>query len=107
MIGIEKFFKSGYVIERKTETKKTGGAVIQAWVTHLTVDGCLRQLTAEERIAAGQKTGFSTHRLYTHVADITLADRLNVSGTIYEIKGPPNNPMGMDRFLQIDLELML
>jgi SPP1 family predicted phage head-tail adaptor len=106
MRGIEKFYKPGIVIERKTDIKKAGGAVKQEWAPHITISGQIRPLSGDERLSADKKTLFASHRLYTDPADITEADRVNDNGLIYDIKFV-HDPMNFGRFLQIDLELML
>lgn len=102
---IEDYYKPGIIIERSTEIKKAGGATKPTWTTHLTVDGLIRSLTGDERLAADKMTLYSTHRFYTDPADITEADRVNDGGILYRIKFP-DDPMSFGRFMQIDLELM-
>lgn len=104
-MAIEDYYKPGIIIERSTEVKKPGGATKPTWTTHLTVDGLIRSLSGDERLAADKMTLYSTHRLYTDQADITEADRVNDNGQIYDIKFV-HDPMGFGRFMQIDLELM-
>lgn len=104
-MAIDDYFEPDIIIQRNTSTKKVSGKMLDAWATHLTVDGRIRPLTGKERLAADKVTLYATHRLYTFVADIAESDRVSDSGNIYEIKFV-HNPMNFDRFLQVDLELM-
>lgn len=103
---IQKWFEPGIVIQRLTQTANDMGGFVDTWTTHLTISGRIRPLNGTEKLSADKTTLFATHKLYCNVADITERDRVSFSGKVYEIKFV-SNPMNFDRFLQIDLELIV
>lgn len=103
MVGMQKYFKSGIVVERYTETRDDFGGIVEAWVTHLEIEGRIRPLSGNERLASSKETLFANYRLYCNVADIKNTDRVVYDGKTYNIKFVAD-PMDFGRFLQVDLE---
>jgi len=103
-MAITKWFNKTILLERKTESRDTTGAVIPAWATHLTVSGSLRPLSGDERVSAEKQNYFADHRIYVLPADIQAdKDRAKIDGNIYLIKFV-KNVMSMNVHLEIDCE---
>lgn len=105
---IEGYYQAGYVIEKVVLTDDGGGSKTESWSTDLTVDGHLRSLSGQERIANAKLGVESTHRFYTANAAINESHRLkdtNDSDKIYEIKfvNPKKDMNNEIRHLEIDL----
>jgi SPP1 family predicted phage head-tail adaptor len=105
---IESTYTGGYIIEKATATTDGMGGSTEAWSTHLTIEGHLREQSGNERLNHNKETVYATHRFYTASADITERHRLkdsNDSNKIYEIlfvakKKDANNIV---RHLELDL----
>ncbi len=87
-------------IERLTTTDNGFGGVIETWTTLATINAYIRLLNGTERVVADKETIYSTHRMYCEITDITVADRINDNGNIYEVKLVDNK----GEFMQVDLE---
>lgn len=91
-------------IQRSSSVPNGIGGYSQAWATHISdYDGVLDQLTGNERISADKVSLNSTHILIGQVVDVNESDRVIHNNKIYEIKNV-DNPMNMDRHLEILLE---
>lgn len=102
---IEDYYDTIITIKRKTTADNGIGGKSETWNDHLTILGKIRPLNGNERFSADKVTLYATHRLYCTLADITELDRVVYNNQTYEIKYI-NNPMNMNRFLQVDLELV-
>lgn len=105
-MSIESYYVSGIVIQRQgTVTRSALNAKIAAFATHLTVAGRIRPLSGREQANSMRENVFSTHRLYTAVADILEGDRVVYGGVTYEINFV-FDPMNFGQFLQIDMKVV-
>lgn len=95
----------GIVVERVTQTPNGMGGWSESWQPHLTINGRIRPLSGDERLSADKVTVYATHKLYTFLYDITEKDRVVFEGQVYDVKAVIN-PMTLNRFLQVDLELV-
>lgn len=102
---IENYYDTDGVIQRKTSTKNGIGGQTESWVNHLTLKGRLRLLNGDKKVSGNKKTIDATHRWYCDVVDILETDRLIVKGKTYLIKFI-DNPHDLNRFLQLDVELV-
>jgi len=103
---ISDFYNSLFDVMRSTTIESGYGGTKLSWGKSATVSGRLRPLSGDERMRADKMSLYSTHKLYTYVADITQSDRIiDVAGNTYEVKYI-KNPMNMDNHFEIDLELV-
>lgn len=91
-------------VQRYTDIDDGMGGTTKGYADHLLVDGYLDQLSANE-VLASEKLGIvSSHVFITfEIVDITRTDRMIIDNLIYHIKNV-DNPMNMDRQLEITLE---
>ena len=101
---IEDFYYPGFATQRKTDAVDSGGAENDIWATNLTdLEGCLRELSAKEIVANGQRGVVSSHRFYCDYAtDITSEDKLIFDSKTYDVK-TVDNPHNIDHFLEVDV----
>ena len=92
-------------IQRKTITEGAWGPQ-EAWSTHLTIKGRMRQLSGREMYTGNKDVPISTHRLYCLPADIKSKDRVLYNGAYYNVVRQPNDVMNFARFMQVDCELI-
>lgn len=91
-------------IQRYASIDDGMGGTTKGYVDHLTVDGYLDQLNADEILANDRLGQVSSHVFITfEIADITRTDRVIIDNEIYHIKDV-DNPMNMDKQLEITLE---
>jgi SPP1 family predicted phage head-tail adaptor len=94
----------GIEIQRFTSVPNGIGGYIETWATYLAdYDGIIDQLSGNEILSADKISPNSTHILIGVVADIKEDDRVLYNGKIYNVKNV-DNPMNMDRHLEILLE---
>lgn len=91
-------------IQRVTTVSNGFGGYTETWADHITEYGtALDQLSGNEFVKADKTFPGSTHILIGDIADITENDRVIVGNKHYDIKNV-DNPMNMDRHLEILLE---
>ncbi|MDF2790818.1 MAG: Phage head-tail joining protein [Neobacillus sp.] len=101
---MESFFQKGINIQRSVNVPNGIGGYTQTWSTIIVdYDGIIDQLSGNERLSADKISPNSTHILIGEVVDVKESDRVVHNQKIYEIKNV-DNPMNMDRHLEILLE---
>lgn len=101
---METFYIPGIKVERFTSVSNGYGGYTETWSTHINnYPGALDQLSGNEFVKADKTFPGSTHILIGDIADITENDRVIFNGKQYDIKNV-DNPMNMDRHLEILLE---
>ena len=103
-MSIQDFYSMEITRERLTSATNSFGAVTESWGSPLKFSGLINQLTGDKRLSADKLTVYASHRMYCDAGtDIIHRDRIIHDDNIYTIKAI-NNPMGMGRFLMVDLE---
>lgn len=103
---VERFFEPGWEVWRKTIELDDSGAVLpDPWVIIMKLEGRLRPLSSSLRLSSDKETYFGSHRFYCFPTDILEGDQLRRGTERYEVKGA-HDMMDMDRFMQIDCEVV-
>lgn len=122
---IDRFYKYDIMLQKKTVTENGFGGFVETWSNYMTIFGTIRPLSGSEQFSANKIVLNSTHRLYCDIEhEIYFYDTINMDSenTIEEKTGINRslrlkykddiyniifvyNPMNMDKFLQVDLEL--
>jgi hypothetical protein len=101
--GLRKYFKAGILIQRRTtDTEDAIGNPIEAWITHITINGLIRKTNGTELFVDQKRTGVSYHRLYCEPCDILIGDQVVFQSKTYEITSV-NNVMEFDDLYQVDM----
>ena len=104
MTSIELDFYSGFQLKANTQTRDTGGAIINTWANSGdSFSGYIRKLSGNE-IITNQKRGIkSTHRFYC-AADVSITNlnQLTFDSKTYHVTYV-DNPHELDEFLQVEL----
>lgn len=103
---IDRFYKSGIVIERVTNTND-GGVVEETWSQNLVINGHIRTFASDEKIFTDKETVYATHRLYCAEHDIIEADRVVDGSTTYEIKGIANKTDDSNTIKHMEIDLLV
>lgn len=90
--------------QRYTEVDDGLGGKEYQWVNHITRDGMLDQLSADE-ILASEKLGVVSSHVFIifEIIDVKEEDRAIINKKIYQVKNV-DNPNNLDRQLEIMLE---
>lgn len=90
-------------IQRYTTVDDGFGGEKQGWSNHLTLEGTLDQLSADEVLASDKLGEVSSHIFITFdIVDVTRTDRVVVNDDVYQITNV-DNPNNLDRQLEISL----
>jgi SPP1 family predicted phage head-tail adaptor len=90
-------------IQRYVTVDDGFGGETQSWANHLTLEGTLDQLSADEVLASDKLGEVSSHVFITFdIEDIKRTDRMVVHDDIYQITSV-DNPNNLDRQLEISL----
>ncbi len=85
---IKRFYTAGHKIQRVTHSQDSRGGPIEIYADHLTLDGKLWQLKANEQLTADKETSIGDYKFACELADIVETDRyLDPDGEEYTIKG--------------------
>ncbi|WP_200415941.1 phage head closure protein [Virgibacillus salexigens] len=92
------------IVQRYTSASDGQGGETNEWTTHLEISGTLDKLNGDE-VLANEKLGIVSSHIFIvfDVLDITELDRFIIDNKIYRVKDV-DNPMNMDRQLEITLE---
>lgn len=82
----------------------TTGDTVTTWTLAETFKGKVRPLSASEQYVQNKRTVVTTHRLYCDNTTINESYKVVCSGSTYDITGIIN-PMGFNRFLQVDMRI--
>lgn len=90
--------------QRYTEVDDGIGGKKYKWVDHITRDGTLDQLSADE-VLASEKLGVVSSHVFIvfEIIDVTEKDRAIIDNKIYQVTNV-DNPNSLDRHLEIMLE---
>jgi len=97
-----KHFSPGWDIRRLSTNRGSAGGVEKEWNTVETVEGKLRPMGADKRVASEREVIFFTHRFYTRPTDIRVGDRIRKQDREFEVKSAVD-VMEMGRLMQVDL----
>ena len=98
---------SNIVIQRATSTADGTGGYTKTWATHLTINGLIRPLSAQEMMISERIGDKSTHKLYCDAGqDILETDRVycNDDELTYKITARPVDPNNRGHHFEIILE---
>lgn len=88
---------------RLTETKSTGGVVVESWQDVETVPARFEPLRASEQQQDGREMSTVTARVHIRYrADVTPAMRIRVQGIMYDIESA-TDPEGRGRWLILEV----
>ncbi|MGE5353908.1 MAG: hypothetical protein ACM3P0_17610 [Acidobacteriota bacterium] len=100
---ITDFFDTEIQVLRKSQVE-SGGVVKNAFTPVTTTQGKNTTLGSREAEENSRRGFVSTHRTYMEVVDVKNGDKLLINGEEFEVKDV-RNPMGLNKFLQVDSEL--
>ena len=101
---ISRWFESGWTIHTLTTSTSTDSwGAVEVWSTGDAVSGRFRPLAGDRRLSADKFTEFADAKFYcAHGTSIAVGDQLRKGSDSYEVVFV-QNPMDMDRFLQVEL----
>ena len=100
---ISRWFEAGWTIHTLTTTADGWGNVIEDWSTGDVVSGRFRPLAGDRRLSADKLSEFADAKFYcAHGTTVGVGDQLRKGSDSYEVVFV-QNPMDMDRFLQVEL----
>lgn len=102
---IDRFYKSGVVIKRKTSTDDGGGSSNDTWATYKTIKGLIILASGTERRLNEKKSIIATHTLFCAPVDINATDCIEYNGNTFEVL-LLDNPLNLGHHLEIDLQLI-
>lgn len=102
---IEDYFVPGIEVERYVEGTDELGNPIKQWQSHLSISGVIDGISGDEKNIGDALRVAATHVLICPVVDIIERDRVKFRGITYEVKWV-DNPMGMNRHLEVLLEVL-
>ncbi len=98
-------YESGFEIWRDTGDTDDWGTTIENFEMQAEMEGRLRPLSGDMRMAADKQTEFATHKLYCDPVDIRAGDRIHFQGDVFRVNFA-QDVMSMDRLMQVELELL-
>ncbi|HEX2866545.1 MAG TPA: hypothetical protein VHO03_05865 [Ignavibacteriales bacterium] len=100
---ITDFFDTEIQVLRKTQTE-SGGVVKNSFTPQATAQGKNTVIGSREAEENSRRGFVTTHRTYMAVVDVKNGDKFLINGEEFEVKDV-RNPMGLNKFLQVDSEL--
>ena len=95
---------SGNVLRYSTTTGQSG-EVNESWSTHLSGVPCRLQLRGPgEAVYTGKESVLNSATMYCDPnTDIIISDRIDDSGTVYEVKGTDPDHDHMGAYMKVEL----
>jgi len=100
---IHKWMKPGWTLHTLQTSTDGWGNVTEDWSTGTAVSGRFRPLSGDRRLSADKHDEFADAKFYCSAdVSVSVGDQLRRDDDHYEVKFV-QNPMDMDRFLQVEL----
>ena len=100
---IKRWFEAGWTLHGLKTTEDASGNVIEAWSTGAAISGRFRPLSGDRRLSADAQTEFADAKCYCSVTStIAVGDEIRRGDDVYMVQFV-QNPMDMDRFLQVEV----
>ena len=99
---ISKWIEAGWTLHSLGSTTDATGNPIDGYSTGTAISGRFRPLSGDRKLSADRQTPFADAKFYcSSTSTIAVGDQLRKSSEVYEVTWV-QNPMDMDRFLQVE-----